>query len=249
MVNKSTLQTDTPLTTVQVFDEIGALAATSARDITICAKEAVAKRGKFTIAISGGSLPQTVFPALFKQSITTWGKWHVFWADERMVPHTHAESNFLLAYEVLFARAPIPPHQIYPVDTSLPATEAAQKYQNTIETVLGNPPKFDVILLGIGPDGHTASLFPGHPLLGENEAAVAPIFDSPKPPPERVTLTLPQLNRVRCVFFIVTGEKKATILPQIFTPEDEPLPAARVHPPDAPVRWYLDSAAAQNITD
>jgi len=166
-----------------------------------------------------------------------------------MVPPTHADSNFRLARETLLDRVPIPPEQIFPLDTALPATEAARKYQRIIETTVGNPPKFDAILLGMGPDGHTASLFPGHPLLAETARRVAPVFDSPKPPPERVTLTLPELNRARCVFFIVTGAGKADILPRVLSPSpnETPLPAAMVHPPKNAVRWYLDAAAAGKI--
>ncbi len=233
--------------TLHVFDSPAALGIAAARDIAACAADAVAARGKFTVAISGGSLPKLVFPALLQLGIKTWGAWYVFWADERMVPHTHPDSNFAPARKILFDHVSIPPEQIFPVDTAMPAGAAAQRYQSIIETTVGTPPQFDAILLGMGPDGHTASLFPRHALLAEKKAVVAPIFDSPKPPPERVTLTLPVLNRARRVFFIVTGAGKAAILPQIFAPADEPLPAAQVHPKNTSVRWYLDSAAAQNL--
>ncbi len=243
-------QQNFPPPLIRIFETPAALGRAAARDIAACAAEAIAARGRFTVAISGGSLPTLVFPALIAAvPHHQWAGWHVFWADERMVPPTHADSNFRLARETLLDRVPIPPEQIFPLDTALPATEAARKYQRIIETTVGNPPKFDAILLGMGPDGHTASLFPGHPLLAETARRVAPVFDSPKPPPERVTLTLPELNRARCVFFIVTGAGKADILPRVLSPSpnETPLPAAMVHPPKNAVRWYLDAAAAGKI--
>lgn len=243
-------QQNFPSPVIRIFETSTALGNAAAQDIAACAAEAIAARGRFTVAISGGSLPKLVFPALIAAVPRhQWAGWHIFWADERMVPPTHTSSNFRLAWEMLLAHVSIPPKQIFPLDTTLPAAEAARKYQKIIETTVGNPPKFDVILLGMGPDGHTASLFPGHPLLSETARRVAPIVDSPKPPPKRVTLTLPELNRARCVFFIVTGGGKADILPRVLSPRpnDAPLPATMVHPPENAVRWYLDTAAAGKL--
>ena len=242
------LKTNPPQAQIQVFETHAALGRAAARDIADCAAEAIAARGRFTIAISGGKLPEQVLPPLIELvPPNQWAHWAVFWVDERMVPHTHADSNFKLVREAFLDHVPIPPENIFPVDTALPTAQAAQNYQKLVETEVGNPPEFDLILLGIGPDGHTASLFPGHPLLDEKKAVVAPIFDSPKPPPERVTLTMPQLNRARHIFFIVTGEHKADTLSRIFSPGANPLPSARVHPPDNPVQWYLDTAVAKNL--
>lgn len=238
-------QNDTPAQ-VRIFDSHTALAKAAAHDIAMCAAEAVAARGRFTVAVSGGSLPKLVFPALPAGGIDTWAAWRIFWADERIVPPTHPDSNFALTQKILLDHVPIPPEQIFPVDTTLPAAQAADKYQIVIETEVGRPPRFDLILLGMGPDGHTGSLFPGHSLLSEAARFVAPVFDSPKPPPERVTLTLPALNAARRVFFIVTGPAKADSLAAVFG--KKPPPAGRVRPVAGQVVWYVDRAAAAKIS-
>jgi 6-phosphogluconolactonase len=129
----------------------------------------------------------------------------------------------------------------------------AQAYEDTMRHVLGPEsgpwPRFDLILLGIGPDGHTASLFPNHPVLGETQRWVLPVMDSPKPPPIRITMTLPVINNARSVLFVAAGGKKAKILSRVLNPtgKRQPLPSQRVKPSDGKLGWFLDRAAAADL--
>ncbi len=212
--------------------------------------QAIAQRGRFMVALSGGSLPKMLGPALVADQID-WSSWHVFWADERCVPLSDPNSNFSAARQYLFDRVNIPPAQIYPLDdTLIPAAAAAAAYQARLAEVFqvapGEVPRFDLILLGLGEDGHTASLFPHHPLLREKERWAAAIFDAPKPPPVRVTLTLPVINQARQVAFVAAGVGKAAALAQVFKNITSParLPAQMVQPVNGEVCWFVDEAAA-----
>jgi 6-phosphogluconolactonase len=257
--------------------ELGQAAATHVAQI---AAEAIPARRRFTVALSGGSLPQLLGPALVKQA-SDWSAWHIFWADERCVPLTHPDSNYILAQQYLFDHVPIPSGQIHAPDTSPDPAQTAAVYQHTLAHLFNLPPlqssslptfqpsnpppilqpsslpafqpsnppplpQFDLILLGMGEDGHTASLFPGHPLLQETGRWVAPIFDSPKPPPQRITLTLPVLNNARHVAFITAGAGKADILPQVFA-AGSTLPAHLVQPASGHLDWFVDEAAAARL--
>jgi 6-phosphogluconolactonase len=221
---------------------------------TVCQLSAlaIAKRGRFTVALSGGSLPKLLCPPLVTEPLYSqvdWPSWHVFWADERCVPLTSPDSNYRLAREYLFDHVDIPPAQIYALDDSLAPAAAATAYQETLAQVFqpaSDLPRFDLILLGMGEDGHTASLFPDHPLLDETERWVAPIFDSPKPPPERITLTLPVINNARQVIFLTAGPGKAEALSQI-TKHTNRLPAGMVQPANGELHWFVDNAAAAGL--
>ncbi len=222
----------------------------AAKYIAQLATEATAKRGRFTVAFSGGSLPKLVCPSLvalpLKEQID-WSSWHVFWADERCVPLEHSESNYRLTKEYLFDHVDLLPAQIYPIEPTLSPAQAAQTYQSNLQNLFQTElPTFDLILLGMGPDGHTASLFPQHALLNETNRWVAPITDSPKPPPERITLTLPVINHARQVVFVATGASKADILPQVLV-GNPAYPAQHVHPDYGQLHWFVDEAAAVNI--
>jgi 6-phosphogluconolactonase len=239
----------------QVFPTIEALGHSVAHWVAKLSQKAIAARGRFIVALSGGSLPKIIGPALVVEPLRSqieWSAWHVFWADERCVPQTHPDSNYFVAKEYLFDQIPIPPAQIYNPNTALDPVQTATDYQHTLSYIfstlrLSSPPSFDLILLGLGEDGHTASLFPGHPLLQETERWVAPIFDSPKPPPERITLTLPALNNAQAVGFITAGAGKADVLAQIFGSPPVALPAQRVNPIKGELHWFVDAAAAARI--
>jgi 6-phosphogluconolactonase len=220
--------------------------------LAFLAAQAIAKRKRFFIALSGGSLMGIICPPLVAGPLRAkidWSGWHVFWADERCVPPTSPESNYGAANQQLFRQVTIPPNQIYALDGALGASKAAADYESTLNRVFqpkpGRLPKFDLILLGIGEDGHTASLFPNHPLLDEKQRWVVPVFDAPKPPPERVTLTLPVINNARHVAFVAAGSEKKAILSKVLGPgiHRPRLPAARVTPYPGDLRWFIDAAA------
>ncbi|XP_029415193.1 6-phosphogluconolactonase isoform X1 [Nannospalax galili] len=168
------------------------------------------------------------------------------WAGGHQVTH-----SLHLPQTQVFSKLPIPDSQVLTINPALSVADAAEDYAEKLRQAFnGDPiPVFDLLILGVGPDGHTCSLFPGHPLLQEREKIVAPIIDSPKPPPQRVTLTLPVLNAARTVIFVATGEGKAAVLKRILEDREEsPLPAAMVQPHTGKLCWFLDEAAARLLS-
>jgi len=216
----------------------------------------ISSKGKFTVAVSGGSLPSILGKFLLQEPFKSkieWSKWQVFFADERVVPLDDPESNYRVCAQFLFSKVTIPDNHIHKIDPSMPLEEVAISYQKCIEQVCdieNGFPSFDLILLGMGPDGHTASLFPNHALLSENKAWVTYISNSPKPPPKRITLTLPVLNNAKQVAFVCTGEPKKDALAKILegpnTNKNE-LPSSLVSPKSGDLKWFIDKEAAQGL--
>lgn len=179
----------------------------------------------------------------------------VFYADERCVPLDHEDSNHRLATEEFFRHTTIPSENIHTIDTSLlnDLEELSDAYEKELIREFAQKdsarfPIFDLILLGVGPDGHTASLFPGHELLSEEDRWVAWIDDSPKPPPKRITLTYPVINHAARVAFVMIGDSKAHVLQSVLDRPEEGLPAARVRPVSpGHLYWFLDDAASSKI--
>jgi 6-phosphogluconolactonase len=212
---------------------------------------AVTKRGRFAIALSGGHTPEKMF-SLWAQTAqyrdkTPWDRVHLFWSDERYVPADDPRSNYHMARETLISRVPIPAENVHPIPTSLtPPEECATAYEAELRKFFGSePPAFDVQLLGIGEEGHTASLFPGSPVLDEKQRWVAAVRVAAEPP-QRITLTPVVLNQGRNTFFLVAGEGKRAILSAIrdeSSSKPSQYPAARIHPATEPI-WFLDQAAA-----
>ena len=214
-------------------------------------QEAVTKRGRFAIALSGGHTPGKMY-SLWAQTEqyrnkTPWDRVHLFWSDERFVPADDPRSNYHMARETLISQVPIPAQNVHPMPTNLSSPEeCARAYETVLLNFFGSePPAFDVQLLGIGDEGHTASLFPGSPELGEKVRWVAAVRVAAEPP-QRITLTPVVLNQGRNTFFLVAGEGKRAILSAIrdeLASKPSQYPAARIHPAREPV-WFLDQAAA-----
>lgn len=212
---------------------------------------AVTKRGRFAIALSGGHTPEKMF-SLWAQTAqyrdkTPWDRVHLFWSDERYVPADDPRSNYHMARETLISRVPIPAENVHPIPTSLtPPEDCATAYEAELRKFFGSePPAFDVQLLGIGEEGHTASLFPGSPVLDEKQRWVAAVRVAAEPQ-QRITLTPVVLNQGRNTFFLVAGEGKRAILSAIrdeSSSKPSQYPAARIHPATKPI-WFLDQAAA-----
>jgi 6-phosphogluconolactonase len=221
--------------------------------VTLAAK-AVAERGGFFCSLSGGTTPLAGYRVLAAPQISSkvdWPKVHVFWGDERCVPEGHPDRNDEAALEALLRRVPIPSENIHRVPATQP--DAAQLYEADLRGVFSSLPlkespvssdipRFDLILLGMGPDGHTASLFPGHPAVGETARLVVRVDGAPKPPPSRITFTLPLINAARHVVFLVTGKDKNAALRRVLN-GDPALPAARVAPRDGTLAFLADAAA------
>lgn len=225
------------------------------RAIETCAKEAIISRDCFKIAVSGGSLVNALVEILPRVRVN-FSKWKIFFCDERLVPFDDPESTYGLYKKKLIGLLPqLTEDNFVIVNTSLSAAEAAVDYEKKLrqhfpyEYKDPNPnyfPRFDLLLLGLGPDGHTCSLFPGHPLLKERKLWIAPITDSPKPPPERVTITYPVINHARNIILYMTGSGKADILKRILV-DCEKLPGYYINTtlPNSPVHWILDPEAAK----
>lgn len=238
---------------IHIFADRRALATALSLHVAQAAQASSDARARFCVALSGGSLLDMLAPALVVPSLREridWSTWHVFWVDERWVPHSSPDSNFGLARRLLFNRVGIPEQHIHAVDDSNSPDETARAYEAEIERTLvvetGALPRFDMVLLGLGEDGHTASLFPGHPALRESRRWVVPVFNAPKPPPVRLTMTLPVINAACQVVFVAAGSGKAGVVAELLRPSaGRPnLPAQMVKPTDGELHWFVDQNAA-----
>ncbi|OLY84179.1 putative 6-phosphogluconolactonase [Smittium mucronatum] len=218
-------------------------------------QEYIAETGRFTIAFSGGSLPKTVSKYLVNSKKVDFTKWLVFFADERCVPLDDAESNYLLVKNEFFDKLPkdncVPPQNIFPINASLVSSseEAANDYEDSLlKAFVGKEtlryPQFDLLLLGMGPDGHTCSLFPGFPQIQETGVWVTSIDNSPKPPPSRITLTLPVLNDAHNVAFVNCGDQKAQVVKEILQENSTKYPAGMVKPRRGNLYWFMDDKSS-----
>lgn len=177
------------------------LSAAAVNRILESAEKAIATRGKFLLVLAGGNTPKNIYAQL-RSAQADWQNWHIYYNDDRCLPVDHAERNSLMAYETWLKHVAIPAAQIHDIPTELGPVEGAKSYAKTLEGV----PDFDLVLLGLGEDGHTASLFPGK--ASDDSVDAFPVFDAPKPPPERVTISAARLSRTHEVLFLVTGAGK-----------------------------------------
>jgi 6-phosphogluconolactonase len=231
-----------------VIDLREQLADDCARRFERAAADAIAVRGRFTCAVPGGSVAETCFPS-FAQVAVDWSRTHVFWGDERAVPPADSQSNYGLAWRLWLSQVAIPAERIHRMRAeSEDLDRAATEYDLDLRGTLGDPPALDLILLGVGPDGHVCSLFPGHRALNEQTRYAAGIVDSPKPPPRRLTLTLPAIRAARLIVVCAFGEEKAEAVRDALGGHAGGSPlalATRDHPQ---VVWLLDVGAAPSVT-
>lgn len=247
------------MTDYEVLPTNMALAERAAELIYDAAREAVAARGRFTIALAGGSSPHQTYQLLAKTTPEQmdWSKVFVFIGDERFVPYSSKDSNYAMCRELLLGHVPVPKEQIFPIKTDTATNaEAADNYVGTLSQVFqmpqfGPPPALDMILLGMGDDGHCASLFPGMPTLAVQDKWVVPSPPGTLPPPvDRVTMTFPVLNAARFVLFLVEGAKKASAVRDVLEggAAINVHPSAGVQPTNGKLLWLLDHTAAERLS-
>ena len=246
------------------FQDVDSLAKSLRAYVLQCQNAGLDRHGTFKVAVSGGSLPNTLAKALLAPSndnaeeTVKFPKWEIFFADERAVPLNHTDSNYKLLKDELLDKIP---HEmghpmVHPIDIEYleDVQELADQYQEALMRSFAAKdsvklPIFDLLLLGCGPDGHTCSLFPNHELLRESDAWVAAIEDSPKPPPKRITLTLPVVTHGIKIAFVATGEGKKGILKEILdTEEGRSLPCGLVNEQGSErVSWFTDTKAVEGV--
>ena len=237
---------DSAIGRIEIFPDPLALAHHIAEWMT---QAALAARGPFRVSLSGGSTPQTLYELLASDEFRSrfpWPQVSWYWGDERFVPHDHPDSNYRMTRDAMLTKAQVAPENIYPIPTDGTSEDAARRYERTLQEVYGaatldpQRPLFEVTLLGLGPDGHTASLLPGEPVLNERKRWVAAV--SHGRPEVGITMTYPVIESSRRVAFLVAGEEKAEIFSAIRAGDNQ-VPAARVRPVGA-LFWFVDQAAA-----
>ena len=229
------------------------LASMAAECFVSTAAESVARRGRFAVAISGGSTPREMHrmlaapPAL---AAIPWAKVHLFWVDERCVPADDPRSNFGTARKDFLSRVPIPEKNLHPIQGEFPSERGAEDYELELIRFFhlgeGEFPAFDLVFLGIGADGHTASLFPGDGALHEEKRRVVAVQGG-VPAPDRITMTLPVLNRARRIVFLAVGREKAETVKAVMSADLPALPAGMIRPLEGELLWLLDQEAASRL--
>ncbi len=238
---------------IAVYSDRTALAHAAAERFVAAAAQATAG-GRFTVALSGGSTPRDLYADLASDEFrgrVDWTKCFFFWGDERAVPPDDPQSNYRMANETLLARVPVPRANIFRIPAEKSPAVAADAYEQVLKEFWGDAlPRFDLVLLGLGSNGHTASLFPHAAVLDEKRRWCAPVWvDELKT--DRITLTVPVLNAGRLVIFLVAGADKAATVREVLQGPYQPdqLPAQLIRPTEGKLLWMLDKAAAEQIQD
>jgi 6-phosphogluconolactonase len=229
---------------IRVFQDIASLVQTAAERFVELAAQAIDDHQRFLVALSGGNTPRPLYELLATDAFADridWTRVEVFFTDERCVPPDHPDSNYLMARLAFLDKVPIPPENVHRIHGGLPPTDAALAYHNELGSALSRDGRLDLILLGMGPDGHTASLFPGSDALEEKDTDVVAIYVEHMHS-WRVTLTLPALNAATNILFLVSGARKAPVLARVFS--GEMLPAGLVRPDVGTLTWFVDQEAA-----
>ena len=239
---------------IAIYSDLETLSHEAAKYVVQVAQESIAAHGRFTFALSGGNTPKKLYALLATEpyrSQIDWALVELFWSDERCVAPDSPDCNFKLAQDVMLSSLPIPPNQVHRVpadeeDRDAASTAYTQEMQRVFQT--DGVPALDLIQLGMGPEGHTASLFPHQASLSETQRLVMPVT-VPKPPPPRLTFTPPLLNAAIHVLFLVTGADKAEAVQEVIEGEHNPqeYPAQIVQPTQGEVTWMFDTAAAANL--
>ncbi len=230
-----------------IFPDAPALIAGAADFLAAEAAQAIAARGVFSIALSGGNTPKPVYERLVGKQLD-WRRVHVFFGDERCVPPDDPRSNYHMAKLALFDRVAIPPGNVHRMRGEDEPNAAAESYANELKSALGPDSRFDLVLLGLGDDGHTASLFPGLAAVSETERTVLACYVE-SVGMWRLTLTPPTINAARRVAFLVSGPDKATVIQRVLQGPRQPivLPSQIVRPAAQPALWLIDEAAAARL--
>ena len=235
---------------IKVFEDVDEIATAALDYVLQAAAESIDKNGVFNLVLAGGSTPEKLY-RLLAQSDADWSKWQFFMGDERFVSLTDERSNFRLVRETILNKLSISDEQVHPVSVDASSVEkAADEYEKHIQNYFkGAQPAFDLILLGMGSDGHTASLFPGEPAISVTDRLVVASEPGVLPPPvDRVTFTFPLINAGRRVLFMAAGQDKAEVFAQVRqdlekTPAEAITPAGKVRP-DGELHWFVDRALA-----
>ena len=239
------------MTNIQFHSDRDSLAESVARQFIESGVDAIQKKGIFSTALAGGSTPKAAYELLSSSEFATqldWSKVQIFWGDERCVPPDHPDSNYLMTYETLIKKIPIPAENVHRIQGELEPSEGAKKYEEEIRTYLGETPQLDLVLLGMGDDGHTASLFPGTKPIYENTKLAAATYVQ-KLSSWRITLTPVMINQALNITFIVAGANKAQTLRQVLEGKYNPnvYPSQIIHPIAGSLTWLIDDAAGQYL--